>query len=233
MRLLAAFACAVMLVCIGVLPSHAEKRVALVIGNSGYRNVPVLPNTQNDATDIASSFERLGFSVRKVNDGTFDEMRKALLQFSRDSVGSDMAVVFYAGHGMEIGGENWLIPVDAELRSDRDAENEAIALKSLMLQVANASSLGLVILDACRNNPFAAKMQRSVRTRAVERGLSRVEPADNVLVAYASKEGTTASDGNGRNSPFTAARPHLLAQRHATISRSAVRSGRHCLRAVR
>jgi Caspase domain len=109
------------------------------------------------------------------------------------------------GHGMEIGGENWLIPIDAELRSDTDAESETIPLRSAMLQVANASSLGLVILDSCRNNPFAAKMQHGSRYRAVDRGLARVEPTDNVLVAYAAKDGTTANDGNGRNSPFTAA----------------------------
>jgi hypothetical protein len=177
----------------------------LVIGNSAYRNVTALPNTTNDANDIAMSFGRLGFSVSKVMDGTFDDMRRALLKFGRDARGSEMAVVFFAGHGMEIGGENWLIPIDAELRSDTDAESEAIPLRSAMLQVANASSLGLVILDSCRNNPFAAKMQHTSRYRAVDRGLARVEPTDNVLVAYAAKDGTTANDGNGRNSPFTAA----------------------------
>jgi len=116
-----------------------------------------------------------------------------------------MAAVFFAGHGMEVAGENWLIPVDAELKSDTDAENEAVSLRSVMLQVANARELGLIVLDACRNNPFAAKMQRSLRVRAVEHGLSRVEPSGNVLVAYAARDGTTAQDGSGRNSPFTAA----------------------------
>jgi formylglycine-generating enzyme required for sulfatase activity len=140
-----------------------------------------------------------------VVDATFDDMRRALLQFGRETRGAEMAVVFFAGHGMEIAGENWLIPIDAELRSDNDAEGEAIPLRSAMLQVANASTLGLVILDACRNNPFAAKMQRSARYRAVDRGLARIEPTDNVLVAYASKDGTTANDGTGKNSPFTAA----------------------------
>jgi Caspase domain len=189
----------------GATPGHAQNRVALVIGNSAYRNVTALPNPQNDATDIASSLQRLGFAVRLLHDATFDGMRRALLQFGRDAQGADMAVVYFAGHGMEIGGENWLIPVDAELRSDRDAENEAVSLKSAMLQVANAKSLGLVILDSCRDNPFAAQMQRVTRTRAVDRGLARVEPTDNVLVAYGAKDGTVASDGRGRNSPFTAA----------------------------
>src|SRR6266852_4394879 len=121
--------------------------------------------------NIAASFQRLGFSVKALHDGTFDDMRRALLQSGRDSQqGADMAVVYFAGHGMEVSGENWLIPVDAELRSDRDAENEAISLKSAMLQAANAATLGLVVLDSCRDNPFAVRMQRVSRGRAVERG---------------------------------------------------------------
>ncbi|MEY9142518.1 putative caspase-like protein [Bradyrhizobium elkanii] len=99
-----------------------------------------------------------------------------------------------------------LIPVDAELRRDTDAANEAISLQSVMLQVANTGSLGLVILDACRNNPFAAKMSRSLAARAAAgSGLGRIEPVGNVLVAYAARDGTTALDGDGRNSPFAAA----------------------------
>jgi hypothetical protein len=116
-----------------------------------------------------------------------------------------MAVVFYAGHGMEAGGENWLIPTDAELRSDTDVESEAVSLRSVNLQVSKARQLGLIILDACRNNPFEAKMKRSLSTRAVTRGLAPTEPTDNVLIAYAARDGTTASDGAGRNSPFTTA----------------------------
>ena len=205
MRLALLIVSIVFSILLAALPGHAQNRVALVIGNSAYRNASPLPNTQNDATDIAASFQRLGFAVKTLHNATFDEMRRALLQFGRDTRGSDMAVVYFAGHGMEVGGENWLIPVDAELRSDRDVENEAISLKSAMLQVANATSLGLVILDSCRDNPFAAQMQRVSRTRAVDRGLARIEPTDNVLVAYAAKDGTVASDGRGRNSPFTTA----------------------------
>jgi uncharacterized caspase-like protein len=190
---------------LSAVPGHAQNRVALVIGNSAYHNVARLPNPQNDAADIAASLQRLGFSVTSLRDANLDAMRRALLQFGRDAQRADMAVIYFAGHGMEIGGENWLIPVDAELRSDRDAENEAISLKSAMLQVSNATSLGLVILDSCRDNPFAGQMQRVTRSRAVDRGLARIEPSDNVLVAYGAKDGTVASDGNGRNSPFTAA----------------------------
>jgi formylglycine-generating enzyme required for sulfatase activity len=114
-------------------------------------------------------------------------------------------VIFFAGHGIEVGGENWLVPVDAELNEDIATEQEAIALRSLLPVIGSASKLGLIILDACRNNPFAARMQRGLPVRAVVRGLARVEPAGSVLVAYAAKDGTTANDGIGRNSPFTAA----------------------------
>ena len=134
-------------------------------------------------------------------------MRRGLIAFGRDAAGADMATVYFAGHGMEINGENWLIPVDAELKRDTDAANEAISLQSVMMQVSNTTSLGLVILDACRNNPFAARMNRSLATRAaaMSGGLGRIEPVGNVLVAYAARDGTTALDGDARNSPFTAA----------------------------
>lgn len=189
----------------GTAPAFAQSRVALVIGNGAYRHVPSLPNPTNDAGDIARSLERLGFSVTRVNDGNFEQMRRALLDFGPKARGAEIATVFFAGHGMEIGGENWLIPTDAELKADVDAEHEAIPLRSILLMVSSASRLGLVVLDACRNNPFSARMLRTVRTRAVERGLGRIEPSGSVLVAYAAKDGTTAADGTGRNSPFTAA----------------------------
>jgi TPR repeat protein/uncharacterized caspase-like protein len=201
----AGFACvAWILAWTALTPACAAKRVALVIGNGAYANAPVLVNPVNDSGDIAASFERLGFSVTKLSDAGFDAMRRGLNAFGHEAQGSEIAVIYFAGHGMEIGGENWLIPVDAELRSDTDVEGEAIGLKVAMLQVAKASRLGLVILDACRSNPFA-KMQRSDRKRAVDRGFVRVEPTNNVLVAYAARDGTTANDGNGRNSPYTEA----------------------------
>jgi formylglycine-generating enzyme required for sulfatase activity len=184
----------------------AAGNVALVIGNGGYRNVPALPNPPNDANDIAASFERLGFRVKRLTNAGFDDMRHSLIEFGRQARSAEIAVVYFAGHGMEIGGENWLIPVDAELRSDTDAEGEAVSLRFVMGQLSGASKLGLVILDACRNNPFSVKMTRSLRFRAVERGLNRIEPpSDNVAVAYAAKDGTVAGDGDGRNSPFAAA----------------------------
>ena len=190
---------------LSTMPASAQTKVALVIGNGAYRNVPVLPNPAHDAADIANSLERLGFSVRRLSDAGYDEMRRALLEFSHTATDAEMAVVFFAGHGMEVGGENWLVPVDAELKIDLNAEQEAIALRSVILAVSSSAKLGLVMLDACRNNPFLSKMNRTVLTRSVDRGLGRIEPASNVLVAYAAKDGTVAEDGRGRNSPFTAA----------------------------
>lgn len=182
------------------------RRVALVIGNGAYRNVPALLNPPNDASDIAAALKRLGFTVALATNAGFDDMRRGLIALGRDAAGADMAAVYFAGHGMEINGENWLIPIDAELKRDTDAANEAINLQSVMLQVSNTTSLGLVILDACRNNPFAARMNRSIATRAAPTsGLGRIEPVGNVLVAYAARDGTTALDGDARNSPFAAA----------------------------
>jgi uncharacterized caspase-like protein len=205
MRLAALIGWTVLALLGAVTAGHAQGRVALVIGNSAYRHAPMLPNPTHDAGDMAAALGRLGFSVNKIDDADFNTMRLALLDLGRQARGAEMAVVYYAGHGMEVGGENWLIPVDAQLKTDLDAEGEAIGLKTATLAVTGASKLGLVMLDACRENPFATTMQRTTRTRAVARGLSRVEPTGNVLVAYAAKDGTTADDGAGRNSPFTAA----------------------------
>ena len=201
------FGAAILLItslCLGQPAFAQQARVALVIGNGAYEKVPELPNPARDAADIGRALERLDFRVTQVKNATAQDMRKAVVEFGRSAEGADLAVVFYAGHGMEVGGENWLIPIGAELRSDTDIESEAISLRSVTLQVSKARKLGLVILDACRNNPFAAKMKRSMSTRAVVRGLAPTEPSDNVLIAYAARDGTTASDGDGRNSPFTA-----------------------------
>lgn len=193
----------------GVTPTAAAaegRRVALVIGNGAYGNVPALLNPPNDASDIAAALKRLGFTVSLATNASFDEMRRGLIALGRDAAGADMAALYFAGHGMEINGENWLIPIDAALKRDTDAANEAISLQSVMLQVSNTTSLGLVILDACRDNPFAVRMNRSLATRAATMGgLGRIEPTGNVLVAYAARDGTTALEGDARNSPFAAA----------------------------
>ncbi len=183
----------------------AERRVALVIGNSGYEHVSRLPNPENDATAISASLERLGFAVRKVENLTYDAMRRTLRDFGSEAAGADVALVFYAGHGIEVNNQNYVIPVDARLKRDRDIDYEAVPLDLLTQAVADARGLKLVLLDACRDNPFAASMKRTSGTRSIGRGLSRVEPAQGILVSYAAKEGTTADDGSGANSPYTEA----------------------------
>ncbi|MBR0744012.1 caspase family protein, partial [Bradyrhizobium japonicum] len=184
---------------------HAETRAALVIGNSAYQSVPFLPNPVNDASDVSAVLKKLGFTVKSLTNARFDDVRRALIEFDQMAAGADIAFIYFAGHGMEIDGQNWLIPIDAQLLSDRSVSNEAIGLQSLTKAVSGANSLGLVILDACRINPFLAKMQVTNPHRAVSRGFSRVEPAKRVLVAYSALAGTTANDGSGRNSPYTEA----------------------------
>ena len=190
--------------------SFAEGRIALVVGNGAYSNVTTLLNPPNDAADVSQALTRLGFQVTTLTDAKFDTLRRGLIDFGRAARGADIAIMFFAGHGMEIMGENWLLPVDAELKNDVDVDTEAVSLRSAMLAVSNAKQLGLVILDACRNNPFLGKMHRAGPAPAVDPGLAAVEPAENVLVAYAARDGTTASDGAGRNSPFTAALLHHI-----------------------
>lgn len=186
-------------------PAAAADRVALVIGNGAYQKAPALANPPRDATDVAGALQRLDFKVTLLTNLTGAQTRRALVEFGHAVETAKIAIVFYAGHGMEIGGENWLIPTDAELLSDTDVESEAVSLRSVNLQVGKATQLGLIILDACRNNPFAAKMRRSLSVRSVARGLAPTEPTENVLIAYAARDGTTAGDGDGRNSPFTTA----------------------------
>ena len=186
-------------------PASAASRVALVIGNSAYAHVPVIPNPLNDAADIGAALGRLGFSVTRLENADYSALRRGLQEFQRAASAAEIAVVFYAGHGIEVDKQNFLVPVDARLASDRDVEFEAVSLDLVIRTVEHAGKLRLVILDACRNNPFAARMERGGATRSIGRGLSRVEPSGEMLVAYAAKEGTVALDGTGRNSPYTAA----------------------------
>ena len=183
------------------------RRVALVIGVSAYESVPQLPNATNDATAIAELFRKANFDVVTArSDVTNLQMKRAIREFEDAAADSDIAVVFYAGHGIEIRESNYLIPADAKLVNERDAEDEAIALDRIITALEPAKRLRLVILDACRDNPFASKMRRRVATRAVSPGLARVEPAQtDTLIAYAAKEKQVAGDGQGEHSPFTTA----------------------------
>jgi uncharacterized caspase-like protein len=167
--------------------------------------VPILANPANDARQIADTLKANGFSsVRHLADATRADLIAALSAFQREADTADWAVIYYAGHGIEIGGTNYLLPIDARLRDDRDVQDEAVAMNRALDAIANAKKLKLVILDACRDNPFLQKMQRMAATRSVTRGLAAIEPLGATLVVYAAKDGETAEDGDGRNSPFTA-----------------------------
>jgi branched-chain amino acid transport system substrate-binding protein len=185
----------------------AERRVALVIGNSNYAAASRLKNTENDARSIAAVFKSLDFDAVELSlDQPANELRNTVQRFARQAAAADVAIVFYAGHGIEIQGNNYLIPIDARLRSDVDVEFEAISLDLVMRATASARQLRLIILDACRENPFLGRMEMAQATsRTLSRGLARVDPVGDTLIAYAAKAGSIASDGVGRNSPFTTA----------------------------
>lgn len=197
-------AAALLLVC---QPAWAEKRVALVLGNGAYQNAARLPNPVNDGATIAATLRDAGFDVvDSRHDLPAAETRRALRDFADRARDSDIAVVYYAGHGLEVDGTNYLIPVDAKLERDTDVYDEALSLDRVLVAIEPAKRLRLVILDACRDNPFSKNMKRTMASRGIGQGLAKVEPSSpNMLIAYSAKAGSTAADGDGTNSPFTIA----------------------------
>jgi uncharacterized caspase-like protein len=185
----------------------ADKRVALVVGNSAYQKAGQLPNPNHDAGAIGALFKVMAFDLVEAKfDLGIAELRRALRDFTDQVHDADIAVVYYAGHGMEVNGINYLIPVDAKLERDIDIEDEAVSLDRVLRTIEEAKRLRLVILDACRDNPFTRSMKRSASTRSVGRGLAKIEDlTSDTLVAYAARAGSFADDGAGENSPYTAA----------------------------
>ncbi len=185
---------------------HAGVRVALVIGNSKYRGVDPLGNPARDAKLVADALSRAGFAnVRTLIDGTRDDMAAALKKFAADAANADWAVIYYAGHGIEYDGNNFLVPVDVKYIEDADIPKESIALDAVLNAVSPASKLRLVMLDACRENPFASELHGSAENSSVGKGLARIEPESGTLVAFATKHGHVATDGDGQDSPFATA----------------------------
>jgi tetratricopeptide (TPR) repeat protein len=184
--------------------SISERRIALVIGNSAYRNVSSLPNAAADASAFAVALRRIGFAqVTEQRDLDLASLTAALKNFGDQAMNSDWAVIYYAGHGIEVDGRNYLIPVDAKIALAHHVEDETLPLDRVLAKAEAARKLRLVILDACRVNPFAARM--AAGNRAIGRGLGRIEPGGGVLVAYAARDGRVAEDGADGHSPFTAA----------------------------
>jgi hypothetical protein len=188
--------------------AHAEKRVALVIGNSAYAKVPVLPNPANDAKALGELLTNAGLDV-VVTKTNLDlaSMRRTLREFAGIARDADVVIVFYAGHGIEVNGINYVVPVDAVLERDIDVEDETVSLDRITQIIEPARHLRMVILDACRDNPFASGMKRTIANRSIGRGLAQVDVSGvaDTLVAFAAKAGSTAADGDGAHSPFTAA----------------------------
>ena len=191
------------------LPADAAKRVALVIGNAAYSQAGTLANPVNDATDMANALKKFSFEVilgLDLNRRSFDEKIRA---FSKALEDADEAVLFYAGHGLQVAGHNYLVPVDAGLSSERDLDFETISLDFVLkqMEVGREGKTNIVFLDACRDNPLARNLARSMGTRsaAVGRGLAEAQTGVGTFIAYSTQPGNVALDGAGRNSPFTAA----------------------------
>jgi len=198
---------AVALWCAASAEAPAEKRIALVIGNSGYQHAVPLANPANDAAAIAKLLKDIGFdAVELRRDVLAIELRRAIRDFALRASDADLALVYYAGHGFEMNGTNYFVPTDARLERDRDIEDETVPLDRFLGAVEPARRLRLVILDACRDNPLVKKMRRAFGTRAIGQGLAKIDvTSTDTLIAFAAKAGSVATDGEGPNSPFTAA----------------------------
>jgi hypothetical protein len=190
--------------------ASAEKRVAFVVGNGTYKNVAALPNPSIDAKAMASALRNVGFEVVEGSNLTRDKMTEKLLDFGKKAQGADVAVFFYAGHGIAIGGTNYLLPIDADIKSEMDVKlGAAINIDLTLDQTMSDAKVKLVLLDACRDNPFAAKIKSnapSTRSVSVQTGLAEMKSGEGTLIAFATGPGQTALDGKeGSNSPFTRA----------------------------
>ena len=185
--------------------------MALVIGNSGYQHVAALNNPVNDAGLIAVALKADGFNVTLADDLDHEKLLGALKTFAAEADNADWALVYFAGHGIELGGTNYLIPTDAKLATDRDVDFEAVPIGQVMTAIDGAHELRVVILDACRNNPFTATMRRGLgAVRDIGRGLARIEPSQGTVIVYSARPGQVAADGQGADSPFaTALAKHL------------------------
>jgi len=193
--------------CLLAGPAFAAGKTALVIGNGAYRAMPSLRNPANDANLIANKLAALGFEVVRVIDGDRRAFREGLTQFGRLSEGADVALVFYAGHGVQVNGQNWLLPVDAEIEASTDLPAQALKANDLLeIMEISGARLKLVFFDACRNNPLPRSMSRGAAN-----GLARLEAnAAGMMIAFATSPGDVALDGSSDNSPFTEALARLI-----------------------
>ncbi len=194
-------------------PEADSRRVALVVGMAAYTSIPPLRNTEADARAVAAMLERLGFAVDLAVDVPLAGMRDTLAAFSRKTETADVAMIYYAGHGVEAAGENYLIPIDIKVGDPDRIPEQAVSLTTMLASVANARKLRIVVLDSCRNNPFPAARGlaaagggvTAAQAAAAGGGLSAPAPSQGMLVVYAAEGGKVALDGEGEHSPFTSA----------------------------
>jgi TPR repeat protein len=208
LRPIVAFTVLIMLLVVTDSASAAGKRVAFVVGNGAYTAVPTLANPKNDAEAVSAALRKVGFEVVTAIDLKREDFDKSVETFIRSLSDAELSVFYYSGHGVEVGGENRIIPVDAELATDAALEVETISLQTIMMQMRNNSRAQLLYLDACRDNPFAVKkflVGADDIKRSVGRGLAKQKNTIGSLIAYATEPGNIALDGYGKNSPFTAA----------------------------
>src|SRR3954467_7428881 len=217
--------------------AKAERRVAFVVGNGAYKNVQPLPNPPIDAKSMAGVLRNIGFEVVEGTNLTRDKMTERLLEFGKKAQGADVALFFYAGHGIAISGTNYLLPIDADIKSEMDVKlGAAINIDLTLEQTMGDAKVKLVFLDACRDNPFAAKIKSNSATRSVnvQSGLAEMKSGEGTLIAFATGPGQTALDGQeGNNSPFTRAlidnitKPGIEIQQAMTSVRAQVNEETH------
>lgn len=191
----------------GLCAARAETRIALVVGNGDYQHAPKLTNPVNDATDMTDKLKKLGFEVIGGMDLDRPALVEALIKFGRAAETADVAVFFYAGHGLQVNGQNYLVPIDGQVEYEAEVDISLVSLSGVLQQLERGSKTNIVFLDACRNNPFADQLARSSNRSAVSmaKGLARVRTGDGTFIAFATEADTVAADGTGRNSPFTTA----------------------------
>jgi len=226
-----------MCMALSVSAAKADRRVAFVVGNGAYKNVAQLPNPPIDAKAMAATLRNVGFEVIEGSNLSRDQMTEKLLDFGRKAQGSDVAVFYYAGHGIAVGGSNYLLPVDADIKSEMDVKlGAAINIDLTLDQTMGDAKVKLVFLDACRDNPFAAKIKSNSATRSVnvQSGLAEMKSGEGTLIAFATGPGQTALDGQeGNNSPFTRAlidnitKPGVEIQQAMTSVRAQVNEETH------
>ncbi len=209
---------------VGAEAAADEHRVALVIGNGAYTETAPLANPPNDANDMAETLERLGFEVISVVDGDKARMEQGIRDFGSRAGAAAVALFFYAGHGLEVAGSNYMVPTTAKLLEERDLEREAVGMDMPIGEMAGSgASVKIAIFDACRNNPLAINLARSMRasgrSAVVGNGLAELPRVEGMLIAYATAPGAIAADGGGRNSPFTAALLNWIEQPGLDVSR--------------